>query len=260
MCRRKCTAFRRIGRAFTAVELLVVIAILAILIGILVPVLGAARDTAKHTQRLSWGRQLGIATQMYSGDFRGLFPYLGTERSEKGPVRYRGVELSERPFRNRYFWINGIAEGYLEARVGVPWTINGGPEQGIFSHVPKGILISGWAMTATTCAEPGFWRSDAPILKSSLRAMGDYDVHFSSRKVVISRAIDVTSASVCELYSDGKLDINADREAVMADGSAIAYDQSLFVTTFAEGRPPEWGALSMPIDSTIDGVAGIDRK
>lgn len=246
-------------RAFTLIEVLVIIAILAVLIGILVPVLGSARDRAKHTQRLSWGRQLGIATQMYTNDYGGIYPYLGKERSGEGPVSFRGIELSKMPFRNRYFWINGVAETYLEGGIEVPWTINGGPERGIFSHLPPGVLISGWTLTSTTCAEPAFWRSDAPILESSLRAMGSHHVRYPSRKVIISRAIDVTSASVSALYSEGRVDASADREVVFADGSSIAYDSSLFVSTFAEGRPSAWGALSMPIESTIDGLSGFDR-
>ena len=258
---RLCESARwGIGRAFTILELLVVIVILAALVGILLPVLGAARDGAKHTQRLSWGHQLGIATQMYTRDFDGVYPYLGVQRSGDGPVSFRGIELSKRPFYNRYFWINGVAEAYLDGGLVVPWTINGGPERGIFSHVREGVLVSGWTLTATTCAEPSFWRSDAPIFESSLRAMGDHDVRYPGQKVLITRAIDVTSASVCKLYNEGRLDINADREVVFADGSSIGYDPNLFMPTFAEGRPSAWGALAMPIDSTIEGVAGIDRK
>ncbi len=66
------STFSRIG--FTLIELLVVIAIISILAAILFPVFAQAKAAAKQTQCLSQMKQIGLAGQLYCGDFDDLFP------------------------------------------------------------------------------------------------------------------------------------------------------------------------------------------
>jgi prepilin-type N-terminal cleavage/methylation domain-containing protein/prepilin-type processing-associated H-X9-DG protein len=67
-------SFRRGRQGFTLIELLVVIAIIALLIGILLPALGAARTTARRTKCLSNQRQIGLGLMMYADAFKDYIP------------------------------------------------------------------------------------------------------------------------------------------------------------------------------------------
>jgi prepilin-type N-terminal cleavage/methylation domain-containing protein len=60
--------------AFTLVELLVVVGIIAVLMGVLLPVLNRARAAANHAVCLSNIRQLGVGILMYCNENKGWFP------------------------------------------------------------------------------------------------------------------------------------------------------------------------------------------
>lgn len=60
------------NKAFTLIELLVVIAIIALLIGILLPAIGKARDTAKNVLSQSRMRQLALGANSYAADNKDL--------------------------------------------------------------------------------------------------------------------------------------------------------------------------------------------
>lgn len=57
------------GRGFTLLEVLVVIGLVALLLGILLPALGASRETARASVCASNARQLQLANDLYAADF-----------------------------------------------------------------------------------------------------------------------------------------------------------------------------------------------
>lgn len=74
------------SNAFTLVELLVVISIIALLLAILMPSLSAARQQAKGVMCLSKLKQMALAANAYTADYKGHFP-LGCYKEFSGTTK-----------------------------------------------------------------------------------------------------------------------------------------------------------------------------
>ncbi|MFQ5492366.1 MAG: type II secretion system protein, partial [Phycisphaerae bacterium] len=72
MANRRLNGASRVG--FTLIELLVVVSIIALLIALLLPSLGTAREQARTAVCLSNLKQIGIASVMYRDENRGWIP------------------------------------------------------------------------------------------------------------------------------------------------------------------------------------------
>src|SRR5215217_6009344 len=77
-------------RGFTLVELLVVIGIIAVLIGILLPALTRARESAKRSECLSNLRSMFQLLKIYENTFKGA-----------SPLGYGGLEMQANYFVTR---------------------------------------------------------------------------------------------------------------------------------------------------------------
>ena len=69
--------------AFSLIELLVVVAIIALLVSMLLPSLGRAKQQAGVAVSLSNLRQIGIGLHMYNQTYRGGYPVHGTSTGRK---------------------------------------------------------------------------------------------------------------------------------------------------------------------------------
>ncbi len=102
------------SKGFTLIELLVVISIIALLVGILLPALGSARETAKRIKCLSNTKQIAIAETAYSTGNKEFFvPYMKT--LDMAPSQYAINPLNTPPVDGWWWTSRLVDDGFMDS-------------------------------------------------------------------------------------------------------------------------------------------------
>lgn len=232
-------------RAFSVIELLISIAIVAILVGLLLPALGVARETARTSLCAANLKQIGVAWQLYLEEHDQFPRHTSAPDWKYGGVVFVGADKRpvldiDRPI-NRYMdeVTEPLASGSITRLFRCPSDRGIFPRTGSVRHAPPSILPG----EATAFEHFGTSYRANPFLMDSTAARVD-GLHRPLRLAELDSAVNISRlllmgdpvwyySSMPEGTIDPPLDASWHRRRDA--GNMLAVDGSIRFTEFAPG-------------------------
>lgn len=237
--------------AFTLIELIVCVGLLALLIGLLLPSLAAARSTARMTQSTAQLYQVLLVVQQYRVDSRGVSPFADPEVPlELSPRDSMSMTLGS-VFRLASKWpllmVGRLSNEELERLITSPGA----------ARISTQLTLSSYAYSNSFVADPRLWRANGVPALTMIRATNEHEVRWPAEKVHFwdqERAWERVRAT-------GLADLK-DRLAPVGyfDGHCGQAAPSASVGTVINPLNLDESTRSTPWHNTADGVRGQDAR
>ncbi len=235
-------------RAFSMVELLVVMVVFAVLATIMLPVLGRVRKAGVEAAASANIRSHAAIMLVYTGDWRGTFPYFTDPRRQTTPLQCGERIVQAAYFDAVYLWPCALAPGYYENKPSHP------------SFKAPGHITGDnpYKYSLSMIAHPDFWHPGTRRGPSQWLPTNIADVRYTELKGML--------VSWANAYTrPGALDFTQPRlrfEVGFCDGSSASVRYTDFVPPVPNGTgpvgPDPTSTFGQPVIHTLYGVRGRD--
>lgn len=216
----------RCQKAFTLIELLVVISILALLIGLLLPIFGSARGSARALASLSNLRQWGIGNAIAADESDGYLPWVGDSDADNVAVDLFGAPFGppgfaftkDRKRKTDVFWAHRVPpllndrsyRAISQTRADVPLPGDGGslfidpsaelPTPGVDTTKPGTVLpAAGAPYTSTSGANTAHFLFGYVPNSGMVRTLNNGDKTFPRRMRIDNLARSSATVAMLEM-------------------------------------------------------------